>query len=380
MPFVIPNFHVALIHFPIALLLLGVGFELVCSIGWKTSGARLAGRWMILLAAILGWPAVYSGAYAVRTAAGEDYASMKWVEIRHDSPTLSNEAAWETLQSHLLINTGAIALTSIVVFGWLMAGVRLRRKLHVVGMGALVLACSAVMFGAWHGGELVYYNDVTRVRESPGNAATGEREVARSPRAFVPPLDTHVTLAGLATGLALTAWGVAARSRRAMVAIDPNTGQTLPGTTAAAPGAPLLDPQQDRIFAAFQQNSIEVVTAPPPSTLGWIAAIAFVATAGFGLWSLADSYESWSPTDLFAAVIDLDNKTGALSRRLAHLLVGVTVIVLAILVGVVGGRSRSRTWPMLFGFVLFAALIAQAWLGVLLLVDSNTGSVASFNR
>jgi uncharacterized membrane protein len=378
MPLVIPNFHVALIHFPIALLVLGVAIELVCSFAWKTSGARLAARWMILLGTLFGWPAAYSGAFAIRTAAGEDFAALSWADIRGNSPTLSNEGAWEVLRTHLVINAGAVALCSLVVVGWLMAGARLRQKLHVPGMALLVLACSAVMVAAWHGGELVYFHDVTHVRDSTGINATGERVVSHAPRDIVPPLDAHVTLAGLATGIALIAWGVAARSRRAMVAVDPNTGQTLPGTTAASPDSPLMDPQRDRIFAAFQQNSIEVVTAPPQATLGWIAAFAFLAVSGLGLWSLADSFESWSPALLMEQIIDAKESTG-LSRRLAHLLAGVAVLMLSLLVGIVGARSRSRTVPMLVGFVLFAALAVQAWIGILLLLDTNSGALTRLN-
>ena len=379
MPLVIPNFHVALIHFPIALLILGVAIELVCSFAWKTSGARLAGRWMILLSVLLGWPAAYSGVYAIRTAAGEDYAFLTWVDIRASSPTLSNAGVWEALRTHLVINAGAVALTTLVVVGWLMAGARLRVRLHMPGMAVLLLACSAIMVGAWHGGELVYYHDVTRVRESPGILASAEREISAAPADIIPPLDAHVAAAGLATGIGLIAWGVAARSRRAMVAIDPNTGQTLPGTTAASPDSPLLDPQRDRIFAAFQQNSIEVVAAPPPSTLGWLAAFAFVVTASLGLWAFAVSYDSWSPSLLIEAIIDADKGMG-LSRRLAHLLVGIGVIILAILVGVIGARSRSRALPMIVGFAFFAAMTFQAWLGILLLLDTNDGSITSLNQ
>jgi uncharacterized membrane protein len=379
MPLVIPNFHVALIHFPIALLLLGVTIELVCSFAWKTSGARLAGRWMILLSVLLGWPAAYSGVYAIRTAAGEDYAFLKWIDIRSSSPTLSNAGSWGTLRTHLVINAGAVAAATLVVVGWLMAGARLRVRLHVPGMAVLLLACSAVMVGAWHGGELVYFHDVTRVRESSGIEATGEREVSGAPSDIVPPLDAHLAAAGLATGIGLIAWGVAARSRRALVSVDPNTGQTLPGTTASSPDSPLSDPQRDRIFAAFQQNSIEVVAAPPPPTLGWLTAFAFLATAGLGVWAFAKSYESWSPSLLIGQIIDADKGMG-LSRRLAHFIVGIGVVILAILVGVIGARSRSRALPMVVGFAFFAAMTFQAWLGILLLLDTNDGPITSLNH
>ena len=379
MPLVIPNFHVALLHFPIALLLLGTAIELICSFAWKTSTLRMAGRWMLVLAVVLGWPALYSGAYAVRTVAGEDFGYSTWATMRAQSSALAAAGNWETLRTHIIVNAAAIALATIVVAGWLMAGTRVRQRTHGLGVALLCLACAAVIVGAWHGGELVYWHDATHVRNSPGIDAAGERHPSLAPTALLPPLDAHVALAGLATGIALLAWGVAARSRRALAAIDPITGQTLPGTTPASPDSPMVDPQQDRIFAAFQQNSIEVVAAAPPATPGWLAAFAFMATAGLGLWSLADGYETWSPPILLRAIIDADAAHGV-SRRLAHLMVGLAIIILSIVVGVAGARSTRTRWlPFAIGWILLIALVLQAWLGVLLLLDSNSGPVTGFN-
>lgn len=376
----VPNFHVALLHFPIVLLLVGVAIELVCSFAWKTSTARAAGRWMLVFAVILGWPAVYSGAYAVRTVAGEDYAYSTWAEMRAGSPALSAEGTWLTLRNHIILNVTATAATTIVVAGWLMAGARVRQRMHGVGLFVLCLASGAVLVSAWHGGELVYWHDATHIRSSTGIDAPEIRRPSMAPTSILPPLDTHVTVAGYATGLAFLAWGVAARSRRALAAIDPATGSTLPGTTPASPDSPIVDPQRDRIFAAFQQNSIEVVAAAPSAALGWIAALAFVTAAAFGIWTIATEWETWSPGTLLQAIVDADANKGGISRRLAHLIAGLTIIVLAILVGIAGARStRTRMLPMLVGFVLLAAMVIQAWLGVLLLLDSNSGPLTRLN-
>ena len=61
--FIVPNLHVALLHFPIALLLLGTAIE-VFSFLWRRSGVRIAARWMILLGALSMLPAAASGMFA----------------------------------------------------------------------------------------------------------------------------------------------------------------------------------------------------------------------------------------------------------------------------------------------------------------------------
>jgi hypothetical protein len=146
------------------------------------------------------------------------------------------------------------------------------------------------------------------------------------------------------------------------------------------PDSPLVDPQRDRIFAAFQPATIEVVAAPPPATLGWLAAAAFVATSLLGVWFLAASYESWSPAVLWRAIVDRNDEPILITRRLAHVLAGIALVILAAVIGVVGARSRaSRAWPLIVGFVLLIVLVGQAWLGVLLLLDSNSGPITRFN-
>src|SRR5687768_10037846 len=60
-----PNFHVILIHFPIGLLLTGTLIELFSFLGWRRSGFRIAGRWMILLGALLAIPTAFAGIYAL---------------------------------------------------------------------------------------------------------------------------------------------------------------------------------------------------------------------------------------------------------------------------------------------------------------------------
>lgn len=49
--FISPNWHVILIHYPLGLLAVGILIEFFSFLGWRRSGFRTAGRWMILLGA-----------------------------------------------------------------------------------------------------------------------------------------------------------------------------------------------------------------------------------------------------------------------------------------------------------------------------------------
>lgn len=370
---IIPNQHVALIHAPIVLLMLGLLVEVACAVAARQSSARIAGRWMILFGAALGWPSVFSGLFALRDVAAvgnPDLLYAPWHQKLAESPMLTKPALWETLRAHLLVAAGAIALANVVVIGWLMAGERVRRALYVPSLLLLALSCAAIGFAAWNGGELVYWNDATGIADSPGIAGTvdeageGTRPVERSITAIVPPLQTHVTLAGLATGLILLTWAVASRTRTAP-----------PAVTQAAAALP-----SDPFFAAFQTGPVQPVRDAPGTALGWLTVLAIAATGVFGWWTLAIEYESWSPRTLLAAVLDVDNKAGPVSRRAAHAIGAGALVFLTLLVAYAGRWSRrSRVVPLLVGFLLLAAVLAQTWLGLLLLLDTNSGPLVMPN-
>ena len=70
-PLVRPNLHVILIHYPLAMLVAGTLIELL-SFVWPRGTFRAAGRWMILLGALLAVPTTFSGIYAMRDVAGRN--------------------------------------------------------------------------------------------------------------------------------------------------------------------------------------------------------------------------------------------------------------------------------------------------------------------
>src|SRR5687768_18387730 len=95
--FINPNLHVILIHYPLGLLVVGTLIELFSFLGWRKSGFRTAGRWMLLIGILSLPPTMLSGLYALadvnRSADTPDDAT--WVEARNMSPIQGE--AWEMM-------------------------------------------------------------------------------------------------------------------------------------------------------------------------------------------------------------------------------------------------------------------------------------------
>src|SRR5688572_1229892 len=62
---IIPNWHVILIHYPLGVFMLGMLLELLLLVFRHHGPVRSAARWMIVLGALAGLPAAYSGMYAL---------------------------------------------------------------------------------------------------------------------------------------------------------------------------------------------------------------------------------------------------------------------------------------------------------------------------
>src|SRR4051794_26030864 len=154
--FITPNWHVLLIHYPIALLTLGVLLELgtLCC---PRSAARSAGRWMILLGALSAIPTGVLGIYALRDAAVPgpgDPEPMPWRQVVDRSPL--SAAQWEFLSRHAWLNGLAVAAFLLAVLAWLVSAPAWREKLYWPLLGLLLVGLALLPAGAWHGGEAVY--------------------------------------------------------------------------------------------------------------------------------------------------------------------------------------------------------------------------------
>src|ERR1700722_10689969 len=98
--FISPNLHVCLIHFPMALLIIGVCIAL-CSFLFPRSSLRVSGRWMLLLGALATVPATLSGIYALSDIArmNNPVGDGPWVDVKSASAWLAQPAIWQLMSS-----------------------------------------------------------------------------------------------------------------------------------------------------------------------------------------------------------------------------------------------------------------------------------------
>src|SRR5437867_514911 len=161
--FINPNLHVVLVHFPLALLVVGTLIELFAFL-WRQSAFRAAGRWMILLGALTAAPTATSGLYALYDTnltpetSPEARSDVTWAEVRAASPV--NGHAWEMMKDHALFAAISSAAALLLVVLWLGASDVWRSRLHLVFLFLLVFTVAVMLSAAWHGGEMVYRHGV----------------------------------------------------------------------------------------------------------------------------------------------------------------------------------------------------------------------------
>lgn len=366
--FIAPNWHVVLIHYPVALLTLGVLIELF-SFFWRRSGFRAAGRWMLLLGTVLAVPAVLSGLYALNDVAQmgipEADRPMTW----HAKAAASglNDRTWHMLVVHLRemgISTG-IALLVVVI--WLACSDRWRKRLHIPLLIAMLLSVGLLFCGAWHSGEAVY-------RHSVGVQNIYNPPASTDVAYFLPPLQTHLLLAGLMVAVALVALGLSIRA----------------AVTYGTPIGPVAD---DRLEEYAQRSGTDVTmaftgrpqtpgmnqapaSAPAkvPSARFWLLAFVLgLLTAAAGIWFLAIDSQTWDFQQLREII-------HALPRRMAHVINGVSIVVLTLILSAIARWApRKKFLLSIFAILLVAGVALQLWFGILLLFDGQQGELTRFN-
>src|SRR5580658_1553073 len=131
-----PNFHVALIHFPIALLCIGLLIE-IFSFLWRGSSVRVAAKWMIFLGALLTAPAVTSGIYAKADVFNKMGGLQgDWMDTR-SSANLSPEQ-WKLINAHVLWSSVGSAIAILTVILWLGGTDQSRRRFYVPALVLLI--------------------------------------------------------------------------------------------------------------------------------------------------------------------------------------------------------------------------------------------------
>ncbi len=392
--FINPNWHVILIHLPLGVFVMGVLIELF-SFLYRDSAIRIVARGMIWLGALSTLPAAYSGVYAFANVvrmelpaeAGGDPEGRPWHETAAaaSGPGGLNEHQWEYLGRHAWAQGSSAVLAALLVTIGFGASDRWRQKLQVPIMAGLVLALVAMAWGAYFGGEMVYrYGTGVNVVQEKGampeasaptttdSAAQEQTEVKAGVERYVPPLQLHVTLAGVAAALSLAALGM---SMRVMSTADAWRD------TEVAPARNLLDlesgPRDD--YDLDRTSPDPDSGAGPhgiPSARFWLlAALTGGLAALAGWWFLGglDETGTWQPQALWQAVAQHQ-------RRLYHVIGAGVLFVLPLILALIARFARRSKFLLgLFSLLLIASLGAQAWLGVLLMFDTPNGSVFRFN-
>ena len=114
-----------------------------------------------------------------------------------------------------------------------------------------------------------------------------------------------------------------------------------------------------------------------------LASVFALLTALAGFWVLAgeQGIGTWDPGRLWETIADRDlNDSSFLTRRLAHVVMGVGIILLPLVLAVLGRAAAIRRMILgLFTLLLVMAVAAQIWLGSLLMFDTPTGKITRFN-
>ncbi|HRK29621.1 MAG TPA: DUF2231 domain-containing protein [Tepidisphaeraceae bacterium] len=348
-----PNIHIAVVHFPIALLALGVFLETFSFLGWRDSSLRRAARWMILFGAIAAAPVATSGIYAL-------------FDTRDATPT--DALTQEIVSDHVLFGSIGTVAALLVCAGWIGLTDEWRRKLHWPLLVLMLLATAVVLSTAHHGGEMVYQHGIgvktdggltepASTQPLPGGLAGLSQRVAP----IAPPLQVHMLLGGLAGGLGIIAIGVSSRAMLDRGApIEPNERHD--GTAiASAFAAPLADV----VFAEERAQRAGPVV--------WLTILIGALASLAGWWFLAHDSDVWSIKALWQMATDRSLNEGRwLTRRTAHLIAGPAMLLLPlILLAISRYRPRGRVLWAVVSLLLLVAIAAQVWLGQLMLLDES---------
>ena len=337
-----PNWHVVLIHYPLALLTIGLGIELFGFL-YRHSAFRTVGRWMLLIGALACLPTATSGLYAYYDTvryAGQGEVSMEpggdaWYQLTRGAQDRLTQAQRDDLKHHMWRAGSGTVIVLLGVIPYLAASDRWRKRLYLPSLLLVAFAVGVLVWGAWYAGESVN----TRGTAMKWNATAGWT---------VPRLQMHVTLAGLTMAVAVGAVGVSIRKLNMRDGVGP---------------APAKEALPLEYVTPEVQVKMIVVAEPVQAGRFWvIAALLGLATVAAGVSVAGGSWGQLQPL------------LGQ-PRDLAHVFLGVLIVLLALLLAVLTRWSQRRWSIVAVATLLLIAIAAQVWVGILLMYDgSDKGS------
>jgi uncharacterized membrane protein len=392
--FINPNWHVILIHYPLGVFMLGLTLEVLLLIFRHHGSARRAARWMIVIGALSALPAGFAGMYAFADVAHRSATDMPamdatWNEVWAASTFGHNKVHGELIDSHIWSAGGASVCAALLVTIAIACSDRWRKKLYPVFLVLLLAFGFGMAKGAWHAGEMVYAEGVAVKLPPPeseeseaSSSSSSETQPTTSASAethehhhglhyYVNPLQAHVTFAGVAAALCLLGIGLSLRA--AATSPEWEDPELARAGVVANPHPQRGGPEDLALIRSFAPR-VEVTEGDSvperiPAARFWlITVLAAVLTAVGGLWVIADGLGVYNKPGLI-----WDDISGpGFTRRMAHLIAGLTIVVLALLFAILARFARrNRTVAAVVAVLLVAALAAQVWFGALMLFDGS---------
>lgn len=386
--FINPNWHVVLVHFPIGVFLLGMLVEVVCLLFRHHGSIRAGARWMVVLGALAGLPTAYAGAYALsdvaRRTAPDVPQDAPWHAVASGSSLSAHQ--WEMIENHVWTSGGIAVVAAVLVTLAVACSDRWRAGLYPVFLGMLLGCAGFMAAGAWYGGEMVYRHGIavklpydnseggpssstteSAPADSAGDSPASEiqQEKGRGLYHYVNPLQTHVTLAGLAAALGMLGIGLSLRA----ASTSPHwRDPELSRAGVEALPHPQRGGREDLAMLRSFAPNVEVtgVAERVPVARFWLmTCLVSIAAALAGWWVLGKEHETYRPQDLWSLVTSEGHV-----RRIAHVAGAGAIVVLPLFLALLGRVARrSRALIALFSLLLVAAVAGQVWMGVLLMYD-----------
>jgi hypothetical protein len=357
---------------------------------------------MILLGALSAIPTALTGIYAFANVArmdlpqGVSNADQTWSDTW--SQTQLDPEQKEHLRQHTLSQAIATGVCALLATLWMGCSDNWRRKLYLPVLLGLLFGLVAMLYGAWHGGEMVYRHGtaVLRVQQHGAMAESSQPKTSESAadeqtekkfrlEYVVPPLQLHVLLAGLAVAFGLGAMGLSARAIATQGPQDYRSQDLDEFGLDPQVGRDALDPPLKRGTAALDVArslnpdagvEAKIGTRLPVSRTWLLAFLIGGGAALAGWWFLGggDELHTWQPRRLWEMVVPNP-------RRLFHVVTGTVIVFVPLLLALVTRVSRRpKVLLTILSLVLLAAVALQVWLGVLLMFDTEHGPVTRFNR
>jgi uncharacterized membrane protein len=377
--FIVPNYHVILIHFPLGMLGVGVIIELF-SFLWSRSSFRDFGRWLILVGTLLAVPAVTSGLYAFRDVVGHGSDQDSWSEYKSQSNFSQQD--WKFIRYHILLESSATGAALIAVVMWLGASDEWRKIVRVPSLLLLLAAIGLMADGAWHGGEMVFrLGFAVQGRQSViPDSTTPPQSLQDKIEYYVPRGEAHLALAGFVFALAAVSLGL---SIHRAVRTDAVVVRRVPPTYVPATAERDSSSRPISLLQALNDpgDEIPVVRHIPAGRFWMLASLLTILTIASGLWFGDFLFHPGTKViDVQMLRSAMQNIKIAGSARMGmHIVFGGSILVLVlILAALTRFAPRGRVLLSGFSLLLVLCMAAQVWVGVLMLFDEDRGPLSRF--